>query len=640
MTKKDQFYHNLIRIQRSLSDSNIKDCMESLLYFAQEYLEPIYCVICKVGTYGDVYHCVSRYDQGKKVKLPSLEQTITNVVEGKEVVIEQIDAYEVVCLPIKSSHQKVLGVLSFVLHKDIEYDYFAMEQVVIIGESLLDILQQKSSTKIEVPVNNSFNLSFKPFFTDSYNLCCITDSDSGDYLFMNQSWERTLGYSIEELKAYNFSNWVHPDDINETIKVFQDVCDGKVVRSFINRYRTKWGDYKYLEWDATLDEDRRVVYAVAKDITSQHENHEKLFFQSTILKAVQDSILVIDLNGKISYINDAVISLTGYPKNYLIGRSLDIILKRVDQSKSLDVDISDFLKDENNIELQIERRDGEFIWIEIRTSVLEDVYGDPIGYLGIIKDITHRKEYEETLMNRNEELSKANKELDNFVYRVSHDLRAPITSALGLIELSMEASLEEVYEYLKLQQRSLMKLDDFIRDILNYSRNNRMELKPTRVDIQDLIEVTLEQYKFISNYKLVKITKEINVENHLYCDESRLAVILNNLISNAYKFTTLVPNPEIKVEVNVTPNDLILVIEDNGIGIKNDHITKIFDMFYRATDVNNGSGLGLYIVKEAVKRLGGEIAVESILNEGTKFKITIPNLWSIFPKEIREKATN
>ncbi|WP_172826932.1 PAS domain-containing sensor histidine kinase [Flammeovirga sp. SJP92] len=615
--------------------------MESLLYFAQEYLESTYSVLCKVGAYGDVYHCVSRYDKGKKVTLPSLEKTITKVLNDKEIVVDQIESHDVICLPIKNFNKnKVLGVLSFVQPRDSEYDYFAMEQVALVGEGLLDALTKRSSTKVEVPVNNSFNLSFKPFFTDSYNLCCITDSDTGNYLFMNQSWERTLGYSIEELKAYNFSNWVHPDDIDETIKVFQDVCDGKVIRSFINRYRTKWGDYKYLEWDATLDEDRRVIYALARDITSQHENHEKLFFQSTILKAVQDSVLVIDLSGKISYINDAVISLTGYPKNYLLGRPLDVILKGVDKSKSISVDVNDFLKDQNNIEFQIERRDGEYIWIEVRTSILEDVYGDPIGFLGIIKDITHRKEYEETLMKRNEELSKANKELDNFVYRVSHDLRAPITSALGLIELSMEATLEEVYEYLKLQQRSLMKLDDFIRDILNYSRNNRMELKPTRVDIQDLIEVTLEQYKFISNYKLVKITKEINVENHLYCDESRLAVILNNLISNAYKFTTLVPNPEIKVEVNVTPNDLILVIEDNGIGIKNDHITKIFDMFYRATDVNNGSGLGLYIVKEAVKRLGGEIAVESILNEGTKFKITIPNLWSIFPKEIREKATN
>lgn len=643
MTKKDHFYNNLLRLQRSLAQEkiNIKDCMESLLNFSQKYLECTYCVICKIGEDGDARHYVSRYKNDEKVYVPFLETTITKASKENDLIEKKNDNHLIVSVPINNIEQTaVLGVFTFVLSNKTEYDSFAVQQIIFIMENSVGALKKRRNTIEILPTNEPVNVSFKSFFTDSLNLCCITDSSSGDYLFMNQSWERTLGFSIEELKAYNFSNWLHPDDINETIRVFQDVCDGKIIRSFINRYRTKWGEYKYLEWDATLNGDNGYIYATARDITSQHENHEKLYFQSTVLRAVQDSILVIDLAGKISYINDAVMELTGYPRNYLLGRPLDVILKDVDKGKTITVEADDFLHDNKTIEIQIEKRDGEIIWVEVRTSILADVYGDTIGFLGIIKDITHRKGYEETLMKRNEALSKANKELDNFVYRVSHDLRAPITSALGLIELCLSASQEEVNEYLKLQQKSLMKLDSFIHDILNYSRNNRMELKPNRVNIRELIEATINQYKFINNYNLVDIQIKIEDENDLYCDESRLTVILNNIISNAYKFSSLVQNPKVNILVIINQVDLVLKINDNGIGIKEEHIKRIFDMFYRATDVNNGSGLGLYIVKEAVKKLGGEIVVESILNKGTKFKITIPNLWCIFQKKIKEKATS
>ncbi|NLR93258.1 PAS domain-containing sensor histidine kinase [Flammeovirga agarivorans] len=623
----------------------MKDFMESLLDNIMDYQQAYYGSVCRLLTDGTVDNCIIRFNK-RKTSSPNLDSLVRKVFHTKEIL--QNEEGQVICPIINSKTDEVEACFVLLIPKNGSIlDDNALSQVRAIAEMALSQssleMEEVSTTIHQKGDFEEDDITYKPFFTDTVGLCAIVEPHTCDFLFLNKTWERILGYSIEELKSYPFMNWLHVDDINDSLAVFQEVYEGKAVKSFINRYRTKWGEYKYFEWDITRNIDNGLIYCIGKDITKQHENHEKLFFQSTILRGVQDSVLVIDLEGKVSFVNDSVIQLTGYPRNYLLGRSLNVILKGLDKSNSFSISAEDVLKNDNTIELQIQNKNDEFIWVEVRTSILSDVYGDSIGFLGIIKDITPRKEYEETLMKRNEALSKANKELDNFVYRVSHDLRAPITSALGLIELSMDASLEQVKEYLELQQRSLMKLDSFIHDILNYSRNNRMELRPVKINIKELLHSTVDQYRFINQYIETTVNINIEVQNELYCDESRLSVILNNIISNAFKFTSRILKPTINIKALVEPSDLILTIEDNGIGIKNEHIEKIFDMFYRATDMNNGSGLGLYIVQEAVKKLGGDITVDSVINEGTTFQIVIPNLWSIFPTGImvsKEKATN
>ena len=647
MTRKDLLYNNLLRLQhRHLSQKpNMKDFMESLLDNIMDYQQAYYGSVCKLNEDGTVVNCITRFNK-RKVSPPDLDHLIRQSFISKKII--DTEEGEVICPLVNPNTEEVEVCFVMLIPKNgIKLDINAINQVKLLAENaleqselIIDVIQTPIMQKGDF---EEVDITYKPFFTDTVGLCAIVEPHSCDFLFLNKTWERILGYSIEELKSYPFMNWLHSDDINDSLAVFQEVYDGKAVKSFINRYRTKWGEYKYFEWDITRNTENGLIYCIGKDITKQHENHEKLFFQSTILRGVQDSVLVIDLEGKVSYVNDAVIQLTGYPRNYLLGRSLSVILKGLDKSNSFSISPQEFLKNDNTIEFQIQNKNDEFIWVEVRTSVLSDVYGDSIGFLGIIKDVTPRKEYEETLMKRNEALSKANKELDNFVYRVSHDLRAPITSALGLIELSMDASLEQVKEYLSLQQRSLMKLDSFIHDILNYSRNNRMELRPSKINLEELLHSTVDQYRFINQYQETTVNFDIEIMNELYCDESRLSVILNNIISNAFKFTSRVAAPKIEIKALVEPSDLILHIQDNGIGIRSEHIEKIFDMFYRATDMNNGSGLGLYIVQEAVKKLGGDITVESVINEGTSFQIVIPNLWSIFPIGImnaKEKATN
>jgi signal transduction histidine kinase len=242
---------------------------------------------------------------------------------------------------------------------------------------------------------------------------------------------------------------------------------------------------------------------------------------------------------------------------------------------------------------------------------------------------SNRQVQEEMLRKQNEELTKINKELDSFVYSVSHDLRSPLSSILGLVnvaKLDQQKSKETVNSYFEMIERSVLKLDETLREILDYSRNARGELIIAEVDLAQLIGNSIDQLKHLKGHGDIK--KQINIHGHtaLYSDAYRLSVILGNLISNAIKYRDdYKPNQFINISATITPAHVVLVITDNGIGIHPDYLRNVFNMFYRATDRSQGAGLGLYIVKEMVEKLEGSIIINSELGKETLISLTIPN---------------
>lgn len=241
-----------------------------------------------------------------------------------------------------------------------------------------------------------------------------------------------------------------------------------------------------------------------------------------------------------------------------------------------------------------------------------------------------RKKAESTLRKQNEELIKINKELDSFVYSVSHNLRAPLMSVLGLINLVQLESRNRddgMNDYFQMMQHSIHKLDDTLKEILDYSRNARSALNVAEVDIRKLIEDAFERLKYIQGSDTMSKSIEITGNNSFHTDPYRLSVIVNNLVSNAIKYRD--PNKvdqTVQVSMNITDTQLQMVLADNGIGIAKEFIHKIFEMFYRATERSEGAGLGLYIVRETVDKLGGKITVSSEPGMGTTFVLSLPNL--------------
>ncbi len=244
---------------------------------------------------------------------------------------------------------------------------------------------------------------------------------------------------------------------------------------------------------------------------------------------------------------------------------------------------------------------------------------------GITQDITLQKESEKKLLQQNATLRKVNSELDHFVYSVSHDLRAPLASVLGLINISRyEKDPEVLRHYLELKEKSIKKLDTYIQEIIDLSKNARLAVTREQVDFLKLIEdVYAEQHYDQASQKIHKL---IDVEQQPFTsDYKRLRVVLQNLVSNALRYAnTDQPKPYVKVSAQILQDEARLTVEDNGVGIQQEHLHKVFDMFYRASQVSKGSGLGLYIVKETLEKLGGRISVDSQIGKGTKFTIIIP----------------
>ncbi|UZR98107.1 sensor histidine kinase [Chondrinema litorale] len=232
---------------------------------------------------------------------------------------------------------------------------------------------------------------------------------------------------------------------------------------------------------------------------------------------------------------------------------------------------------------------------------------------------------------RTADLKKSNQELDNFVYRVSHDIRAPLSSVMGLVKLmEIEVDPIKLKEYLQMTDTSIRKLDGFVRDILDYSRNSRVAVKVEEIDFAHIIANTLEDLQYMQNAAKLEVIKEYEFEEQFYNDSSRINTIFRNLLSNAIKYQNpKKENPFLLIKVVVKNSMANIEIKDNGIGISEEYLEKVFEMFFRASEISVGSGIGLYIVKEAIDKLGGKISLESEFNKGTTFSLTLPNLLNI-----------
>lgn len=240
------------------------------------------------------------------------------------------------------------------------------------------------------------------------------------------------------------------------------------------------------------------------------------------------------------------------------------------------------------------------------------------------EEIRTRRMAEEKLQKTNHELSKRNTELDNFVYSVSHDLRAPIASVLGLINLARKDRDSKMKDtYLDMIHGSALQQDHFIKEILDQSRNSRLDIRREEVFFEPLINETFNHLLLVGSKEKVERVISVEQEKPFYSDNWRLKVILSNIISNSIRYRNG-KDPLIKVKIRVGDEKARVSIEDNGKGIAKEHLSNVFKMFYRATDDGHGSGLGLYIVKEAVEKLNGSIKINSKVGEGTMVNLEIP----------------
>jgi PAS domain S-box-containing protein len=441
----------------------------------------------------------------------------------------------------------------------------------------------------------------------------------------------------DTLNFTSYQNYIHPEDKEHVLSVIKNTLENKGEYLVQHRIVLPNNQIRWIKASGVLFMNvfgnPEKLLGIVQDITDQHViEEEKRNWQiryDMIVKSSGQMIYDYDTtSGKIDWFGNTqdVLGFTNEEmgdinrwSNSIHPDDQDKILEELNRAQQ---SMSKF-----EVTYRFKDKSGNYKILSDRGFFMNDSVKQGTRMLGIMEDITHEKESEQNLILKNEELTKTNRELDRFVYSASHDLRAPIASILGLIKVArLEKSMEVMDELLMMQERSLLKLDAFIRDIVDHSRNARMGLHVVNVTLKSQIEDTFDNFTFLDNLKHMKRVIEVTQYAPFFSDDKRIQIILNNLISNSIKYADISkPNSFINIHATIDDKKAVLTIEDNGEGIRSESKDQIFNMFYRASENSSGSGLGLYIVKEVLEKLHGTIEVESEFGVGTKFRIEIPN---------------
>jgi signal transduction histidine kinase len=234
------------------------------------------------------------------------------------------------------------------------------------------------------------------------------------------------------------------------------------------------------------------------------------------------------------------------------------------------------------------------------------------------------------LKEQNEEILKINKELDSFIYSISHSLRGPLSTVSGLLNLAERESAESssnVNELHHMMETCVKRLDTTIRQMVDQSRNARLEVDANAIDINTLLDKSMNTLSYLDDSSSIETTIMNTAQVPFYSDSYRLEVIFNSILSNVIKYRdTNKEKSTLLIQIICTPEQAVISFKDNGLGISDKCMPNIFNMFYRASERSDGAGLGLYIVKEFVEKLKGTVTVTSLENRSTSVTIVLPNM--------------
>ena len=279
-----------------------------------------------------------------------------------------------------------------------------------------------------------------------------------------------------------------------------------------------------------------------------------------------------------------------------------------------------------SVECRARTKTGDYIWVLDTGQAEWNSEGRATKMVGTVLNIDERKRAETQIQKQNELLAKANEELDRFVYSTSHDLKAPLSSVQGLIAIAeLTDDKEELKECLNLMKGRISNLNAFIADITNYSRNSRLGLSIEEVDLKSLLDEVFDDLEYFKGRADISFEMDFPESFSVSTDRKRLKVILGNLLNNAVKYHNYdLENPIVQIKAGHEESQDMIQVIDNGQGIALEHHSNIYDMFYRATERSDGSGLGLYIVKETVDKLQGSITLQSEVDTGSVFTLKLP----------------
>ncbi|MFT6843493.1 MAG: PAS domain S-box-containing protein [Psychroserpens sp.] len=560
----------------------------------------------------------------------ALETIIINDVSlDQDYISDRIECKSEIAVPIVFRNQ-VLGVIDSESTKIGRYN----DQIKRVLEGIASLLAIKLNELEKIEALESKNEELVSLIKSHPAGMAMLDKD-GNFIAVSQSWLNQFTKSKNSsLNGVNFFKR-YPNLPIRWVKSIERGFKGKSRASKGEIYTNHKGQLEFMDvsvspWFNLANEIAGVVL-MADNVTEQVQN--KLDLLQTTEKLTETSsiagIFNWSFNIESGYLqwdeNDILVE--DFPSDTKF--DLDAVFQLIDQDYHIDINnaISKAIKDNTSFEIIHPFNLGENrYWLHNRGKVSSE-NGVIIEIEGSAQDITNQVDTENAIRKQNLALRKINQELDQFVYKTAHDLRAPLTNLTGLIGIMrMEQNPQVLNSYFDLQEKSIQKLDNFIQKITANTKNSRLSLLNEKLDFPIIVDEVLRAHYFFENSE--KISKILNIQRDLdfYGDSERVKIILNNLVSNAIEFCDLSKeNPKIEIEISAINGLTRLRVRDNGVGIEEQYQPKVYDMFYRAHKKAEGAGIGLYIVKETVKKLNGSIHLASELDEFTEINVFLPS---------------
>jgi PAS domain S-box-containing protein len=459
----------------------------------------------------------------------------------------------------------------------------------------------------------------------------------------NKGIQGVFGYKKEDVGKT--SKWwfdrIHPEDsIKMAMKLY----------SFIEQKTEKWqdeyrfkcadGTYKYVYDRGFLvkDDDGNAIRMIGaiQDITKQKEEEQRLKLLETVITQTKDAVIITESEKsnrtipKIVFVNPAFTEMTGYKGTDVIGKTPAIFMGK----KSVKHEMESLAKalrgkEEFKFETLNHKKDGEEYWVNFSMIPITNQDGDHSHWISIQRDITEEKRQEKEKEQLIRELTQNNKDLKQFSYITSHNLRAPLSNLTGLLNLMEEIPIEnsELKEIVNGFSTSTHLLNETINDLVKVVIiKDNPSIQKEEVLIKDVFENVFNQLSFLISLHKPILKIELEKVTILNINKAYLESILLNLFTNAVKYRSPKRTLRIFVSSKEVGDEIVLVFKDNGIGIDLERNgDKIFGLYQRFHNYPDSKGLGLYLVKSQVESMGGSINVESEVDKGTTFTIIFKN---------------
>ncbi|MEW6702340.1 MAG: PAS domain S-box protein [Bacteroidota bacterium] len=598
--------------------------------------------ICTLDLKGKVTYANPRFlevfqyteDEIKKLEFSELIDPyylMNELFELKDVAEQEIQTIEIPLLT--KAGQKIYVLASFALVNDIngEVQYYNV--------ILTDITLKKESEKDLMLIRSVFEAS-------QNGIALISKRK---FVLVNDSFVRMFGYkSASEILGQNPLDFVDNKD-KERLSTFIELAEeGKDSPARYYFTGKKRNDTKFEVENSVSSyqiENEKFTVWVVHDVTEEKKAQNALLASEERYRSISENIneciwTAENQDGKLRAVlyTTAIKKITGYEaqeflNDYSLWKKIihpDDVEETVDKLHKF---YSDTARISDAFEYRIIDKLGNVIWIENRITLVRNEKGAIQKIFGIVSDISLSKRAEEELKKSAKNLQELNETKDRFISIISHDLRTPFSSILGFTDLLLndkDLGEERRTQYIQFIQESSKSMLGLVNSLLDWTRlqTGSIKFEPDRINAKHIIGKSIQILSGAALQKKINLVSELEKDFYVHADEGLILQVFNNLISNAIKFTKPGGSVRVNAHANVEKKQVEFSVKDDGIGIQNEDIPKLFKVDTKFTTSGTagekGSGLGLSLVHDIIRKHGGEIWVESVIGKGTEFIFSIP----------------